>query len=88
MVVRFEPDTQFFGVIFATIRDGKGNFLWQEHAGCRELLMDSGHVALFEDASARLVGKLPLISKFIPQVAVQPHRTVAQSEIALLVGTQ
>lgn len=58
MLVRFEPDATCFGAIFALMRDRAGNFLWQEHAGCRAL-QNGAEGSLFDDASARLVGKLP-----------------------------
>ena len=70
MSVRFEPDANCFGAIFALMRDREENFLWQEHADCRALPQGGGHVAMFQDASARLVGKLPVVSK-LPQTGIE-----------------
>jgi hypothetical protein len=58
MLLRFEPDTTLLGAIFATMRDRDGNFLWEDHAGCRVMPDDSGWGATFDDASARLISKL------------------------------
>lgn len=66
MLVHFEPDATCFGAIFATMQDRAGKILWQEHAGCRAL-PNGGHVAMLEDASARLIDKLPLGSKLTAQ---------------------
>lgn len=70
MSVRFEPDATCFGAIFAIMRDREENFLWQEHADCRARL-NGDHAAVFQDASTRLVGKLPVTSEIAPPPAEQ-----------------
>ncbi|HEV2913420.1 MAG TPA: hypothetical protein VGX92_09070 [Pyrinomonadaceae bacterium] len=73
MIVRFEPDTTYFGAIFATMRDRKGNFLWQEHASCRALRSNEWS-AIFDDASTRLIDKLP------SRPVITPRNTAAQEQ--------
>jgi hypothetical protein len=63
ILLRFEPDTTLLGAIFATIRDRNGNFLWEDHAGCRVQPDEDGWGATFDDASARLISKLPARAK-------------------------
>lgn len=76
MSVRFEPDATCFGAIFALMRDRDENTLWQGHADCHALPHGGGHVAMFQDASARLVGKLPVFSTFTPQTGVEREEAV------------
>jgi hypothetical protein len=56
--LRFEPDQTCLGVILVEIRDVEGKLLWQAHVGCRTL-PKRNHEAMFADASARLLSKLP-----------------------------
>ena len=72
MLVRFESVATSFGAIFATMRDREGNFLWQEHAGCRAPEADAWG-AIFDDVSARLVGKLPSRHKAAREPSASSH---------------
>lgn len=57
ITIRFEPDDQCLGIVFADLRDRDGKFLWQEYATCQgkpNLHQDT----LFDDVSERLVAKL------------------------------
>jgi hypothetical protein len=58
MLLRFESDAILLGAIFATMRDREGDFLWEDHVGCRVMPDESGWNATFDDASARLISKL------------------------------
>lgn len=85
MHLRFEPDEALLGAIFATMRDREGNFLWEDHTGCRVMPDDSDWSATFDDASARLISKLQLRTKVAsnhvderPQSCIGPLRTSAR----------
>jgi hypothetical protein len=78
MSVRFEPDATCFGAIFAIMRDREENFLWQAHADCRAR-PNGDHTAVFEDASMRLVGKLPVTSEIAPPTADKQEEAVLRA---------
>lgn len=82
MLVRFEPDTTLLGAIFATMRDRRGNFLWEDHADCRVEPDGGGWGATFEDASARLLSKLPPRTKVASNQGDGQPRAVAGSKFA------
>ncbi len=71
MSVRFDPDENCFGAIFAVMQDSEENTLWQAHVHCRALPHGDGHVAMLRDASARLVGKLSEVSKLSLQTGAE-----------------
>lgn len=80
MLLRFEPDTALLGAIFATMRDPEGNFLWENHAGCRITPDDSGWSATFDDASTRLVSKLQPRTKVASNQADEKPQPVVGSK--------
>jgi hypothetical protein len=79
MSVRFDPDENCFGAIFAVMQDSEENTLWQAHVHCRALPHGGGHIAMLRDASARLVGKLPPVSKLSLQTSTEVEEVVVHA---------
>lgn len=53
LTLRFEPDETYSGAIFAELRDGKGQYIWDNKTGCRTGFGGDWGATL-DDASQRL----------------------------------
>lgn len=82
MLLRFESDTNMLGAVFATMRDRQGNFLWENHAGCRVMPDESGWSATFADASTRLMSKLLPRSKVASNLGEEKSQPVIGSKFS------